>query len=91
MQIDGFDIFAFVVFAVLLAAAVIIIVMLGALPGQIAVKRGHPYAAAVNAAAWISLITLGALWPLALVWAFVPWPAPRSTSDIVSKDGGRSA
>ncbi len=91
MTIDGFDIFAFIVFAVLLAAVVFIIVELGALPGQIAVKRGHPYATAVNAAAWISLITLGALWPIAFIWAFLPWPAARSTSEITSKEGGRSA
>jgi hypothetical protein len=61
MTIDGFDIFAFIVFAVLLAAVVLVIVELGRLPGRIAAKRGHPYAAAVNAAAWISLVTLGAL------------------------------
>ncbi|MGO9114719.1 MAG: DUF3302 domain-containing protein [Thermoguttaceae bacterium] len=91
MTIDAFDIFAFVVFAVLLVAAVVIIVMLGALPGKIAVKRGHPYSTAVNAAAWISLVTLGALWPIALVWAFLPWPAVRSTGDVAAKEGGRRA
>jgi len=80
MTIDGFDIFAFVVFAVLLGTAVLLIVLLGSLPGKIARKRGHPQAAAVNAAAWISLITLGALWPIAFVWAFVPLPAGGSTS-----------
>jgi hypothetical protein len=80
MTIDGFDIFAFIVFAVLLAAAVVIIVSLGSLPGRIAKKRCHPQAAAVNAAAWISLITLGALWPIALVWAFVPLPSGGSES-----------
>ncbi|MGA2258309.1 MAG: DUF3302 domain-containing protein [Thermoguttaceae bacterium] len=80
MTIDVFDVFAFVVFAVLLAAAVAIIVMLGALPGKIAVKREHPHAAAVNAAAWISLITLGALWPIAFVWAFVPWPVQAAST-----------
>ena len=68
-----------------------IIVELGALPGQIAVKRGHPYATAVNAAAWISLITLSAVWPIAFIWAFLPWPAARWTSEITSKEGGRSA
>jgi len=84
MTVDGFDIFAFVVFAVLLAVAVFIVVSLGALPGRIAVKRGHPHAAAVNAAAWISLVTLGALWPLALVWAFLPWPVQDANAE-----GGR--
>jgi hypothetical protein len=81
MTIDGFDIFAFVVFAVLLGVAVLIVVSLGALPGKIARKRGHPQAAAVNVAAWISLVTLGALWPLALVWAFLPLPSGSSKSE----------
>lgn len=90
MNFDGFDIFAFVVFAVLLAVAVAVIVMLGALPGTIAAKRGHPYAAAVNVAAWISLLTLGALWPLALVWAFLPWPSAHMTGAVAAKEGGRA-
>ena len=59
-----------------------------ALPGRIAVRRGHPQAAAVNVAAWISLITLGALWPLALVWAFAAWPAAASTGNPASDKGG---
>ena len=48
MTIDVFDIIAFIAFAVLLTAAVMIIVVLGGLPGRIAVRRGHPYPAAVE-------------------------------------------
>ena len=81
MTIDGFDIFAFVVFAVLLGTLVLLIVALGSLPGKIARRRNHPQAAAVNAAAWISLITLGALWPIAFVWAFVPLPSNSAKSE----------
>jgi hypothetical protein len=77
---DGFDYFAFVVFAVLLATATFAVVTLGSLPGKIAARRSHPHATAVNAAAWISFITLGALWPIAFVWAFVPWPSERRQS-----------
>ena len=84
IELDVFDYFAFLVLAVLLAAAVVIIVLLGSLPGRIAASRNHPYAAAINAAGWISLATLGALWPIAFIWAFVP---PRSTSGPPS-DGG---
>jgi hypothetical protein len=72
---DGFDCFAFLVFAVLIAAATFAVVTLGGLPGKLAARWGHPHATAVNAAAWISLVTLGALWPIAFVWAFVPWPS----------------
>jgi hypothetical protein len=69
--IDFFDIFAFVVLAVLLATVVVIIVVLGSLPGWVARKRNHPQAAAVNIAGWLGLATFGILWPLALIWAFM--------------------
>jgi hypothetical protein len=65
------DAFAFVVFAVLIAVAVIIIVSLGQLPGQLARKWGHPQASAINVASWIGIATGGLLWPLALIWAFI--------------------
>jgi hypothetical protein len=71
---DIFDIMTFVVFGVLLAAAVIVVVTLGGLPGKIARDRQHPQAAAVEVAGWLGLATLGILWPLALIWAF--WNSP---------------
>jgi Protein of unknown function (DUF3302) len=70
-MIDAFDIIAFVVFAVLLAVGVIIIVSLGQLPGRIAEMRGHPQAAAINVAGWLGVATMGLLWPIALIWAFL--------------------
>ena len=82
-ELDVFDYFAFLVMAVLFATVVVIIVLVGSLPGRIAAGRNHPYAAAINAAGWISLLTLGALWPLAFVWAFLP---PRSSPS--SGNGG---
>ena len=68
---DVFDIMAFIVFGVLLVVAVVIVVMLGSLPGQIAQKRGHPQAAAITVASWLGIATGGILWPLALIWAFL--------------------
>jgi hypothetical protein len=70
-MIDAFDIIAFIVFAVLLAAAVIVVVTLGTLPGQIARRRDHPQAAAIDVASWLGVATLGLLWPLAFIWAFL--------------------
>jgi len=34
----------------------VIIVLLGSLPGKIAASRNHPYATAISAAAWISFL-----------------------------------
>ena len=66
-----FDVFAFVVFGILFAAIVVALVALGSLPGSIARRRGHPQADAVTAAGWIGIASMGILWPLAFVWAFL--------------------
>jgi hypothetical protein len=85
---DILDIIAFAVFGILLIAAVVIVVTLGSLPGQIAHKRGHPQAAAVTVAGWLGLLTGGILWPLALIWAFLKLPAgtPTSAPQSVPRD-----
>lgn len=62
------------VFLICLFAA--IIVFIGGIPGKVARKRNHPWPDAVNTAGWIGLAT-GVLWPLALVWAFFPFPSPN--------------
>jgi len=85
IKTDVFDYFAFLVLAVLLATVVVLIVLVGSLPGKIAASRNHPYATAIAAAGWISLATLGALWPIAFIWAFIP---PRSNP---SKNEGGGA
>jgi hypothetical protein len=72
------DAFAFIVFAVLIAVAVVIVVSLGKLPGQLARKWGHPQAAAINALSWIGIATGGLLWPIAFVWAFIVRPTPEA-------------
>jgi uncharacterized membrane protein len=58
-----------------------VIVVIGSLPGEIARKRNHPWATAVSVAGWIGLLT-AVFWPLALVWAFLPLPAPRHDGAI---------
>jgi hypothetical protein len=65
------DVFAFLVFGILFAAVVAAIVALGSLPGKIARRRRHRQADAINAASWIGIATLGILWPIAFVWAFL--------------------
>ncbi len=82
-MVDAFDIMAFVVFGVLLVAGVIVVVTLGSLPGRIANQRNHPQASAINVTGWLGVATLGLLWPLALIWAFLrPWNEPAQAKDL---------
>ena len=64
------EIFALIVFGVLIAVAILLVVKLGPIPGKIARKRGHPQADAINVLGWIGMVTLGLAWPVALVWAY---------------------
>jgi len=66
----GLDTFTFVVLAVLVAVGLYAAFVLGELPGRIAEKREHPQAEAIRVAGWIGLLTLGVLWPFALIWAY---------------------
>jgi len=75
---DALDAFAFVVFAVILLVAVVVVVRLGQLPGQLARKWRHPQAAAINVAGWLGVATGGLIWPLALIWAFLVPRGPVS-------------
>ncbi len=64
------DIFALIVMSILIAVIIVAVVKLGPLPGNIAKKRGHPQADAINVLAWIGVITMGVAWLIALVWAY---------------------
>jgi hypothetical protein len=77
------DAIAFLVFAVLIAVTIVLVVFLGQLPGRLARQRGHPQVAAINVAGWLGMATLGLLWPLALICAFV-------SPSFVSTFGSRS-
>jgi hypothetical protein len=67
---DFLDIFALVVIAILLAATIWLVVLLGSMPGNIAKKRRHPQAEAIQVLGWIGIITLGVSWFIAYVWAY---------------------
>ena len=65
------NILTFVVLIVLVALIGVIVVFLGTLPGKIAKRRNHPQTEAINVASWLGIITLGLLWPFALIWAYI--------------------
>ncbi len=67
----------------------IVVVTLGQLPGQIAKQRNHPQAAAINIAGWLGVATLGILWPLALIWAFLK-PFSVDANDTTSDEARTS-
>lgn len=64
------DIFALLVIALLIGVVIWLVVLLGNIPGEIARKRNHPQAEAITALGWIGIITLGASWLVAIVWAY---------------------
>ena len=65
---------------------------LGALPGKIAASRSHPYTDAVRVSGWLGLLTLGILWPLALIWSYtstVP-DEPPTTDSLAENEAAES-
>ena len=76
---DGLDIAAFVVMALLAGAAVAVFVFLGSWPGRIARGLNHPYAEAISIGGWVTLIFGGIGWPFILIWAYAPPGGTRST------------
>ena len=74
---SGLDLFAWIVLIIVLAVSVLVIWLMGSLPGHVARRRGHPWAEAVGIAGWITLIFGFVLWPIAMIWAYVDVPAKR--------------
>ena len=69
-MIDGLDVFTFIVLAVLFAVAAFLFMKLGELPGKIANENNHPQSKAITICGWLGVITLGLLWPIAIIWAY---------------------
>ena len=79
------NIFALIILIAVAAFVVYLLFVLGGLPGRIARQRHHRQAAAINVMGWLGLLTLGVVWAVALVWAYVtPKPLPHDpTSEEV--------
>jgi hypothetical protein len=65
--------------ALVLLIAIIALVVYGliaiwGIPYEIAKSRNHPHQDAIGAATWVSLFTLGALWPFLWIWAMAYRP-----------------
>jgi hypothetical protein len=72
---SGFDIFAWIILIILVATMIAVFCLMGSLPGHVARRRGHPQAQAVTVAGWVTLICGFALWPVAMIWAYVDVPS----------------
>jgi hypothetical protein len=62
----------YIALAILIAIVALVVyglVAIWGIPYEIARARNHPHQDAIGAATWVSLITLGALWPFLWIWA----------------------
>lgn len=64
------DVFALIILAVLLITTIVAVGILGAMPGWVAHRRGHPQAEAIAVGGWLGLLFGGLFWPLAMIWAY---------------------
>jgi hypothetical protein len=68
--VDWLDYLTIAIILVVAGLTVYLLLWLAGLPGRAARQRGHPQADAINVLGWLSLLTLFATWPVALVWAY---------------------
>ena len=80
------DAFALFVLAVLAAAGITLIGVLGALPGHIARSRHHPQADAISVGGWLGLLFAGLLWPFMMIWAYTVPPVNSAAREPISRD-----
>ena len=77
----GLDLFALFVLLILFATAIVAWVILGMLPGRIALSRNHPQSEAINICGWIGALTMGILSPIAYIWAYTR-PQAKTVEEI---------
>jgi hypothetical protein len=80
--VTGLDYFTFVVLIVLTVTGLVGAVFLASLPGKIAADRGHPQADAIRVTGWLGLLTMGLLFPIALIWAYTRPSATQGIQEI---------
>jgi hypothetical protein len=68
------DYIALAILILIVGIVVYGIVAVYGIPYEIAKARNHPHQDAIGAATWVSLFTLGALWPFLWIWAMLYRP-----------------
>ncbi|MCK5665114.1 MAG: DUF3302 domain-containing protein [Thiotrichaceae bacterium] len=78
---SGLDFFALFVLLILFATAIATWIILGMLPGRIALSPNHPQSEAINICGWVGALTMGILSPIAYVWAYTK-PQAKTVEEI---------
>lgn len=68
------DYAALMILIVVVALVAYGVVAVYGIPYEIAKARNHPHRDAIGAATWVSLFTLGILWPFLWIWALAYQP-----------------
>lgn len=68
------DYLALAILILIVALVVYGVVAVWGIPYEIAKARSHPHQDAIGAATWVSLFTLGVLWPFLWIWAMAYRP-----------------
>ncbi|WP_188609860.1 DUF3302 domain-containing protein [Chelatococcus reniformis] len=68
------DTVALVILIVMILLVVYGLIAIWGIPYEIAKSRNHPHQDAIGAATWVSLFTLGVLWPFLWIWAMAYRP-----------------
>ena len=63
------DYIALFLLVIILALVVYGLIAVWSIPYEIAKSRNHPHTEAIGVATWVSLFTLGILWPFLWIWA----------------------
>lgn len=85
---DPLTYFAWAVLGLLFLVFFGLVIWLGGLPGKVARKHHHPYAAAIEVCGWLGILLGGVAWPFAMVWAFT-YPSEENLN-AVSNEAGSS-
>lgn len=86
------DYVSLVILIIVLVLVAYGIVAIYGIPHEIAKRRNHPHQDAIGAATWVSLFTLGVMWPFLWIWAMLYRPdrewgfARRSQSEPTRLD-----
>lgn len=67
------------------ALLIVVLFLLGGLPGRIAAARRHRHATAVMLCGWFGLVTI-VFWPVALIWAYMDPPDMQPQPELLSHD-----